>query len=60
MSERGEGAQAAGMQIPVVMKPPKFDGSATWTAFYRQFEAVAEHNGWSSREKVMHLLAILQ
>jgi hypothetical protein len=42
------------------VRPPKFDGSTSWTAFHCQFEAVASHNKWTSCEKAMHLLAILQ
>jgi hypothetical protein len=41
------------------MKPPTFDGSPSWTIFHGQFEALADHNMWTSSEKVAHLLAVL-
>jgi hypothetical protein len=41
------------------VKPPKFDGSASWEVFHRQFEAAADHK-WTSCEKVAHLLTLLQ
>jgi hypothetical protein len=43
----------------IVMNPPKCDGSVSWTVFHRQFEALADQEGWAGRE-VTHLLAILQ
>jgi hypothetical protein len=42
------------------VKPPKFDGSTSWAVFHRQFEAAAVHNDWTPREKVAHLLSVLQ
>jgi hypothetical protein len=42
------------------VKPLKFDESTSWTVFHHQFKAVAGHTEWTSREKVMHLFAILQ
>jgi hypothetical protein len=32
----------------------------SWTLFHHQFEAMAEHNNWTVREKATHLLIILQ
>ncbi|KAJ4451804.1 hypothetical protein ANN_03278 [Periplaneta americana] len=29
------------------VKTPKFDGTTSWAIFRRQFEAIAEHNGWT-------------
>jgi hypothetical protein len=40
-------------------KPPKFDGSTSWTMFRRQFETAADHNRWMPRE-VTYLIAALQ
>jgi hypothetical protein len=31
--------------------PSNFDATATWTAFWGQFETVAEHNGWTRQDK---------
>ncbi|KAJ4449439.1 hypothetical protein ANN_00838 [Periplaneta americana] len=42
------------------VKPPKFDGTISWAIFRRQFEAIAEHNGWTLAEKTTRLLAALQ
>jgi hypothetical protein len=40
------------------VKPPKFNGSASWAVFHRQFEAVADHK-WTFSEKASYLLAVL-
>jgi hypothetical protein len=32
------------MNDACAVKPPKFDGTSSWTVFRRQFETVAEHN----------------
>jgi hypothetical protein len=48
------------MTIGVMMNPPKFDGSMSWTVFHRQFEAMTDYSGWAAREKVTNLLDILQ
>ncbi|KAJ4428949.1 hypothetical protein ANN_25945 [Periplaneta americana] len=42
------------------VKTPKFDGTTSWTIFRRQFETIAEHNGWTPAEKTNQLLAGLQ
>ncbi|XP_069694750.1 uncharacterized protein PF3D7_1120000-like [Periplaneta americana] len=42
------------------VKTPKFDGTTSWAIFRRQFEAIAEHNGWTPAEKTTQLLAALQ
>lgn len=44
----------------VMMKPPKFDRSVSWTVIHGQSEAVAEHDIWTAWEKATHLLTILQ
>jgi hypothetical protein len=41
-------------------KPPKFDGIAAWTVFWRKFEIVAEHNCWTHQEKFTYLITALQ
>jgi hypothetical protein len=41
------------------MKPRKFNGSASWAVFRRQFKAVADHK-WTSCKKALHLLNVLQ
>jgi hypothetical protein len=43
-----------------MIKPPEFNGPMFWILFYRQFEAMVEHNNWTVRENVTHLLVILQ
>jgi hypothetical protein len=53
--EGGEKSVTSG----VVMNPPKCDGSASWTVFHRQFEALADEGGWGGREDT-RLLAILR
>jgi len=42
------------------VKPPKFDGGTSWAVFHRQFEASAFQNNWTSNEKAVHLLSVLQ
>jgi hypothetical protein len=42
------------------VKPPKFDGSTSWTVFHRQFESAAIHNHWTPKEKGAYLLSVLQ
>lgn len=42
------------------VKPLEFDGSMSRAIFHHQFEAVASHNNWTSRDKFMHLLTLLQ
>jgi hypothetical protein len=42
-----------------VAKPPKFDGTTTWTVFQRQFETVAEHNFPMHLEKFTYLITAL-
>jgi hypothetical protein len=44
----------------IAVQPPKFDGTASWAVFWRQFEAVAEHNGWTGLEKYTYLITALQ
>jgi hypothetical protein len=51
---RGIGGGASAMQLP------KLDGTASWTVFRRQFETVAEHNGWTGLEKYTYLITALQ
>jgi hypothetical protein len=43
-----------------VTKPPKFDGTTSWTVFRRQFETVAEHSCWTRLEKFTHFITALQ
>jgi hypothetical protein len=40
--------------------PPKFDGTASWSVFRHQFETVAEHNGWTPKEKSTFLITALE
>lgn len=42
-----------------VAQTPKFDGFTSWAVFRRQFQTVEEHNGWTSDDKVAHLIAAL-
>jgi hypothetical protein len=35
----------------IVVKPPNFDGSMSWTVFHCQFDAMADHNDWVTHEK---------
>jgi hypothetical protein len=42
------------------VKPPKFDKFTSWTVFHHQFETITSHKDWTSCEKVIHLLAVLQ
>jgi hypothetical protein len=43
-----------------VVMAPKFDGTASWTAFRRQFETAAEHNGWTRQDKATFLITALR
>lgn len=42
------------------IKPPKFDGKASWSTYLSQFEAAAEGNLWSEREKARYLMLCLR
>jgi len=37
------------------MKPPKFDGTSSWSDFLVQFEMVAKYNNWDEEEKACWL-----
>jgi hypothetical protein len=37
-------------------KPPKCDGTTSWTVFRRQFETVQEHNRWTQKKKSTYLI----
>jgi hypothetical protein len=41
-------------------KPLRIHDSMSWIVFRRQFEAVAGHQNWASRENATYLLAVLQ
>lgn len=41
-------------------KPPKFDGTAAWRAFRRQFESLSEHNVWTRQEKFTYRITRFQ
>jgi hypothetical protein len=41
-------------------KSPKFDGTATWSVFRRQFKALAEHKCWTRQNKFTYLITALQ
>lgn len=53
------GGSVDAVSITGRVKPSKFDGSVFWAIFHRQFEGVAFHNSWTSREAT-HLLAVFQ
>jgi hypothetical protein len=55
----GGGSSNTGTNMNRV-KQLKFDGSAFWAVFHQQFEAMDNHNDWTSHKKAMHLLATLQ
>jgi hypothetical protein len=52
----GRGIQSCASSV----KPPKCDGTSSWTVFRRQFETIAEHNCWMSQKKSTHLIIALQ
>jgi hypothetical protein len=37
-----------------MIKPPWFDGFMPWELFRFQFDAVAEYDSWTEREKATH------
>jgi hypothetical protein len=39
---------------------PKFDGTTSWSVLRHQFETVAEHNGWTPKEKSTCLITALE
>jgi len=41
------------------VKPPRFDGTTSWSVFHRQFEAAAFQNNWTQSERAAHLLSVL-
>jgi hypothetical protein len=55
-AERGRGIGGGASKV----QPPKFDGTASWAVFRRQFEIAAERNGWTDLEKYTHLITALQ
>jgi hypothetical protein len=55
-AERGSGIGGGASKV----QPSKFDGTASWAVFRRQFETVAEHNGWTDLGKYTHLITALQ
>jgi hypothetical protein len=42
------------------VKPPIFDGSASWTAFHHQFETAAVQNNWTLSETAAQRLSVLK
>jgi hypothetical protein len=38
----------------------KFDGTTSWSVLRQQFETVAEHNGWTPKEKSTYLITDLE
>ena len=42
------------------MKPPLFDGKTSWSTYLKQFEAAANANNWSLREKATSLTLSLR
>jgi hypothetical protein len=42
------------------IKPPRFDGSMSWTQFHGEVKARVKRNSWTNQEKARHLLALLQ
>ncbi len=42
------------------MKPATYDGTGSWTDYRAHFEACAEINGWSDRERGLYLAVALR
>ena len=42
------------------MKPPQFDGKAAWSAYFKQFEAAANANNWTSEVRATFLTLSLR
>jgi hypothetical protein len=55
-AERGRGT---GTGASAAMTP-KFDGTASWVVFRRQFETVAQHECWTRLEKSTYLVTAMQ
>jgi hypothetical protein len=56
---RREGGKIAGT-VSMVENFPERDESSSFTVSNKQFEAMAEDNGWVVRKRAANLLAILQ
>jgi hypothetical protein len=56
VAEQGRGIGAGASMV----QPPKFNGTASWAVFRRQFETVAEHNGWTCQKNYTYLITALQ
>ena len=42
-----------------MLKPPKFDGVASFETFWAQFKNCAEHNKWDRTQKLVYLKSSL-
>ena len=42
-----------------LMKPDRYDGKTSWTAYNKHFELCAELNGWNERDKLQYLAVLL-
>ncbi len=41
-------------------KPPTFDGTVSWSTYFRQFEAAASASGWNDDQKATSLITLLR
>jgi hypothetical protein len=60
ITKKSKPGQSAGLvkeREPAQM--PKLDGSISWAVIRRQFEIMAEHNGWKADDKTPYLIAAL-
>ncbi|KAF6206632.1 hypothetical protein GE061_017868 [Apolygus lucorum] len=50
---------AGGLNQPNKLKPGRYDGNTEWESYHRQFELIAEHNGWNNFSKAAALSSVL-
>ncbi|KAF6202318.1 hypothetical protein GE061_004716 [Apolygus lucorum] len=50
---------AGGLSQPNKLKPGRYDGNTEWESYHRQFELIAEHNGWNNFSKAAALSSVL-
>ena len=55
-----EPSSKLGGKSGVKLKPATFDGSVSWTDYRAHFDACAEINGWTDREKGLYLAVSLR
>ena len=42
-------------QSKVTLKPPRYDGTSSWSDYLLQFKLISRLNGWDEEHKLCHL-----